>query len=356
MSKIALARRYRPQTISQLIGQNALKVTLSNAIQSDRIAQGYLFHGPRGTGKTSTARILAKALNCEKGPTPEPCGECEQCKAILNMSHLDVTELDAASNSGVDDVKSLIEGILYAPVMGRKKVYILDEVHMLSKSAWNALLKVLEEPPVHVVFVFCTTEPRKVLPTVLSRCQRFQLLHIPTDELAAHYSEIARSEGARIAVEAIDLVAKAADGSVRDGLSILDQLIAAFPAGAGEDDTRGLLGLPDQQRINELVGMVLEGKASGALASWRQLMAAGADPAQSIKDIMERVHHLTILAVAPAAAKACGLPLEDARLVKNYEQKRLADVWALLVKAHADMLDAPNRVQAGDMTILRLAS
>lgn len=354
-TKPALARTYRPRTLSELVGQKPLQRTLTNAIKTGSIAQAYLFSGPRGTGKTSTARIAARCVNCEQGPTAEPCGTCAQCTAILVDRHLDVIEMDAASRTGVDDVRQLIESIPYAPQQGRYKVYIIDEAHMLSKNAWNALLKTLEEPPAHTIFVFCTTEPRKVPVTVMSRCQRFQLQLIDEAELRTLYTDIAKRESAKVAPGAIALVARAAEGSARDGLSVLDQLIAAFPDGAHEGDVRELLGLPDGQRIKEILDFALSGKVPEALASWRKLMTTGVDPAQGIKDLLQRVHAFSVLEVAPAAAAACGIDLKDKPSAKvSYE--RLQAAWQVLSKASQDMADAPDRLAAGDMAILRLSA
>lgn len=354
-TKMALARAYRPRTLAELVGQKALQRTLSNAITTGRIAQAYLFSGPRGTGKTSTARIVARCLNCEKGPTAEPCGTCPQCAAILADRHLDVIEMDAASRTGVDDVRQLIESIPYAPQQGRYKVYIIDEAHMLSKSAWNALLKTLEEPPAHTIFVFCTTEPRKVPVTVMSRCQRFQLQHIDEAELRALFTDIAKRENVKVAPGSIAIIARAAEGSARDGLSILDQLIAAYPDGAHEGDARELLGLPDGQRIKEILEFALAGKTPEALSCWRKLMTTGVDPAQGIKDLLQRVHAFSVLEAAPAAAAACGIDPKDKPAAKvTYE--RLQAAWQVLLKAAQDMADAPDRLAAGDMAILRLSA
>lgn len=354
-TRLALARRYRPRTLSELIGQPALQRTLANAVQSGRQAHAYMFSGPRGTGKTSTARILARALNCEQGPTPEPCGTCAQCQAILADRHLDVIEMDAASRTGVDDVRQLIEGIPYAPVQGRFKIYIVDEAHMLSKNAWNALLKTLEEPPAHSVFVFCTTEPRKVPATVLSRCQRFQLQHIAAAELSTLFTTIAAAEGVKVSPEAIQIVVRAAEGSARDGLSILDQLIAAYPTGASGAEARDLLGLPDQVRIRAILKAALERNPQAALTAWRELLQGGADPAQGIKDLMQLVHDLAIIQAAPGAAPVCGIRTSTNGKT-NIPYERLQAAWAILSKAAQEMNDAPDRHAAGDMAILRLSA
>src|SRR5271155_3707757 len=265
-----LARKYRPSTFAELIGQEAMVRTLSNAIATGRIAHAFILTGVRGVGKTTTARILARALNCvgpdgSGGATAEPCGQCAQCLAIADDRHVDVMEMDAASRTGVDDIRELTEGVRYRPVSGRYKVYIIDEVHMLSRNAFNALLKTLEEPPPDVKFVFATTEIQKVPVTVLSRCQRFSLRRVPIDLLMAHYQSIAEAEGVAIEPGALGLIARAADGSVRDGLSILDQAIALANGPIGEALVRDMLGIADRNLVFDLFETVLKGDAAGAL-------------------------------------------------------------------------------------------
>ncbi|MBT3171881.1 MAG: DNA polymerase III subunit gamma/tau, partial [Rhodospirillaceae bacterium] len=253
-----LARKYRPINFSDLIGQEALVRTVTNAIRTGRLAHAFLLTGVRGVGKTSTARILARALNCtgaegqDSGPTADPCGACEHCLAIAEDRHVDVLEMDAASHTGVDDMRELIDGVRYRPTSARYKVYIVDEVHMLSKQAFNALLKTLEEPPPHAKFIFATTEVRKLPVTVLSRCQRFDLRRVDAETLAAHFQSVAEKENAEIDSAAIRLIARAADGSVRDGLSLLDQAIAHGAGAAGEAEVRDMLGLADRARVFEL--------------------------------------------------------------------------------------------------------
>src|SRR3954467_8419139 len=266
-----LARKYRPQRFSELIGQDAMVQTLGNAIQRDRLAHAFLLTGVRGVGKTSTARLIAKALNCigpdgQGGPTIDPCGVCEPCVAIAEGRHIDVVEMDAASNTGVDDVREIIEAVRYSAVSARYKVYIVDEVHMLSKNAFNALLKTLEEPPAHVKFLFATTEVNKVPITVLSRCQRFDLRRIPAETLARHFGAVAKAEEVEVEPAALALIARAAEGSARDGLSILDQAIAHGAGGVSADQVRSMLGLSDRGAIRELLGLLLAGDAAGALA------------------------------------------------------------------------------------------
>src|SRR5687768_8373498 len=269
-----LARKYRPQTFSELIGQEPMVRTLANAIKRDRLAHAFLLTGLRGVGKTTTARLIAKALNCigpdgQGGPTIDPCGVCEPCRAIAEGRHIDVIEMDAASHTGVDDVREIIEAVRYSAVSARYKVYIIDEVHMLSKNAFNALLKTLEEPPQHVKFLFATTEVNKVPVTVLSRCQRFDLKRIPAEKLAAQFAAICEAEGVEIEEGALALIARAAEGSARDGLSILDQAIAHGEGGVTAEQVRSMLGLSDRGAIRRLLGLLLAGDSQAALAAVR---------------------------------------------------------------------------------------
>src|SRR4249919_1325241 len=293
-----LARKYRPQTFAELIGQDAMVRTLGNAIARDRLAHAFLMTGVRGVGKTSTARLIAKALNCvgsdgQGGPTIDPCGVCEPCRAITEGRHIDVIEMDAASHTGVDDVREIIEAVRYASVSARYKIYIIDEVHMLSKSAFNALLKTLEEPPEHVKFLFATTEVNKVPVTVLSRCQRFDLRRIPAEKLAAHFAEVSKAEGVEVEAEALGMIARAAEGSARDGLSILDQAIAHGAGAVTSEQVRDMLGLADRGRIRRLLQLVLSGDATAALAELDETHELGIDPTQLLRGLMESLHAAT---------------------------------------------------------------
>src|SRR5262249_32541514 len=290
-----LARKYRPQTFAELIGQEAMVRTLANAIASGRGAHAFILPGVRGVGKTTTARIIAGALNCigadgASGPTVSPCGNCDHCRAIAEDRHVDVIEMDAASRTGVDDIRELTEGMRYRPVSARFKVYIIDEVHMLSKNAFNALLKTLEEPPPDVKFVFATTEIQKVPVTVLSRCQRFSLRRVPIDQLVGHYQSVTTAEGVEIAPDALGLIARAADGSVRDGLSILDQAIALAAGPVTENAVRDMLGIADRNLVFDLFETVLKGDAAGALDQMEALYQGGADPLTVVQDLLELSH------------------------------------------------------------------
>src|SRR5215216_2790477 len=287
-----LARKYRPQSFDQLIGQEAMVKTLGNAIERGRIAHAFLLTGVRGVGKTSTARLVAKALNCvgpdgKGGPTITPCNVCEQCRAITEGRHIDVIEMDAASHTGIDDVREIIDAVRYASVSARYKIYIIDEVHMLSKSAFNALLKTLEEPPEHVKFLFATTEVNKVPVTVLSRCQRFDLRRIPAEKLAAHFGEVSKAEGVEVEDEAVGMIARAAEGSARDGLSILDQAIAHGAGAVTAEQVRAMLGLSDRGATRHLLGLLLSGDAPGALAALKDQYDLGVEPSALIRGLLE---------------------------------------------------------------------
>jgi DNA polymerase III subunit gamma/tau len=292
-----LALKYRPGTFGDVISQDHVTRTLRNALDQNRVAHAVLFAGPRGSGKTTTARILAKALNCEAGVSGEPCGQCENCSTIAAGRSLDVIEIDAASNRGIDDIKELRETVKYAPAQGRNKVYIVDEVHQLSKDAFNAFLKTLEEPPRNVVFVLATTEPHKILPTILSRCQRFDFRPIPLKAIRERLAWIAEREGIRLGEQAAWAIAKKADGSLRDALSLLDQVVAF-----GGDDVdlgalRVLIGMPDEERYLELTGLLAEGNAGGALAFARDLRASGYDLEEFYAGFLEHLRSCLLAAV-----------------------------------------------------------
>src|SRR4051794_21884579 len=356
-----LARKYRPQSFDQLIGQEAMVRTLANAIQRDRLAHAFLLTGVRGVGKTSTARLIAKALNCVGpdglgGPTINPCGICEPCVAIAEGRHIDVVEMDAASNTGVDDVREIIEAVRYAAVSARYKVYIVDEVHMLSKSAFNALLKTLEEPPEHVKFLFATTEVNKVPVTVLSRCQRFDLRRIPAEKLAAHFAHVSEAEGVDVEPEALGMIARAAEGSARDGLSILDQAIARGGGNVTSAQVRDMLGLADRGRIRRLLQVVLSGDATGALAGLDEAYQLGIDPTQILRGLMETLHGATR---AKAGAQGDALQSAEERetsaeMAQQLSWGALHRLWQMLLKGLQDVQIAPDPREAAEMALLRL--
>ncbi len=359
-----LARKYRPTTFAELIGQDAMVRTLRNAIAQNRVAHAFLLTGVRGIGKTTTARLIARGLNCigpdgDGGPTIEPCGVCEHCRAIAEDRHVDVIELDAASRTGVGEMRELIDGVRYRPVSARFKIYIIDEVHMLSTAAFNALLKTLEEPPEHVKFIFATTEVRKLPVTVLSRCQRFDLRRIDLAGLAAHLAEVAAKEGASLSDGAARLLARAADGSVRDGLSLLDQAIAmAEGATVEEAPVRDMLGLADRTRVLDLSEAALRGDAAACLAQLGDMYRAGADPAVALGDMLELVHLLTRMKVNPAAAAdpmmAEAERVRGAEMAQRLGMGQLARAWQMLLKGLAETQQAPNPLQAAEMALIRL--
>ena len=359
-----LARKYRPVDFSTLIGQEAMVRTLSNAIESARLAHAFILTGVRGVGKTTTARIIARALNCvgadgQGGPTPNPCGVCEHCVSISEDRHVDVLEMDAASRTGVDDIRDLIDGVLYRPVTGRFKIYIVDEVHMLSRNAFNALLKTLEEPPEHVKFIFATTEIRRVPVTVLSRCQRFDLRRVGLEVLAGHFTEIARKEGASVSDGAIALIARAADGSVRDGLSLLDQAVAHGGPGAeiGEDAMREMLGVAERVHVVDLFERLMKGEIAQALERFDSMYGAGADPVTILRDLAELTHWLTRLKAAPGAAGiAPAFDMERGRgLSERLPMAALARTWQMLLKGIEETRNAPAAAQAAEMVLVRIA-
>ncbi|WP_417319992.1 DNA polymerase III subunit gamma/tau [Emcibacter sp.] len=358
-----LARKYRPTNFDELIGQEAMVRTLSNAIETGRLAHAFILTGVRGVGKTTTARIIAKALNCigpdgNGGPTISPCGNCENCKAIAESRHVDVMEMDAASRTGVDDIREIIDGVRYASTNARYKIYIIDEVHMLSRNAFNALLKTLEEPPEHVKFIFATTEIRKVPVTVLSRCQRFDLRRVSIEELSAHFGRIAEKEGCEIEETALGMIARAAEGSVRDGLSLLDQ---AFAHGAGkvsEEQVRDMLGLADRAQVLDLYQACMKGDAAGALKLLRHQYDHGADPVVIFQDMLELTHWLTRLKVVPDAGEEVVTSEAERSQGKEMAEKlgipALTRAWQMLLKGLEEVRIAPSPLLAAEMVLVRL--
>ncbi|MFV0244934.1 MAG: DNA polymerase III subunit gamma/tau [Qingshengfaniella sp.] len=360
-----LARKYRPETFADLVGQEAMVRVLRNAFAADRIAQAFMLTGIRGTGKTTTARIVAKGLNCtgpdgKGGPTTDPCGQCPQCRGIAAGTHVDVIEMDAASNTSVDNIRSnVLDSVTYAPSESRYKIYIIDEVHMLSTSAFNALLKTLEEPPRHVKFLFATTEIRKVPVTVLSRCQRFDLRRIEPEDMIALLRRIADAEGAAITDGALALITRAAEGSARDATSLLDQAIGMGASGETDADAvRQMLGLADRGRVLDLFEAVMAGKAADALNELASQYADGADPASVLRDLAEITHWISVLKVTPEAADDPTLP-PDTRdrglaLGARLSQRVLGRAWQMLLKALEEVAGAPNAMMTAEMALIRM--
>ena len=355
-----LARKYRPETFADLVGQDAMVRTLKNAFAADRIAQAFIMTGIRGTGKTTTARIIAKGMNCigADGPTTEPCGTCEHCVAIAEGRHVDVLEMDAASRTGVNDIREIIESVHYRAASARYKIYIIDEVHMLSTSAFNALLKTLEEPPAHVKFIFATTEIRKVPVTVLSRCQRFDLRRIEPEAMIALLQRIAAAEGTQISDEALALITRAAEGSARDATSLLDQAISH---GAGEttaDQVRAMLGLADRGRVIDLFQLILRGDAAAALTELQSQYADGADPITVLRDLAEVTHWVSVIKITPEAIEDPTIsPDERIRgqaLAEQVAMRVLTRMWQMLLKALDEVSLAPNAMMAAEMAVIRL--
>ncbi|MCE7797489.1 DNA polymerase III subunit gamma/tau [Sphingobium sufflavum] len=363
-----LARKYRPQTFSELIGQEAMVQTLGNAIKRGRLAHAFVMTGVRGVGKTSTARLVAKALNCI-GPdgqgeaTIDPCGVCEPCKAIAEGRHIDVVEMDAASHTGVDDVREIIEAVRYAAVSARYKIYIIDEVHMLSKNAFNALLKTLEEPPAHVKFLFATTEVNKIPVTILSRCQRFDLRRIPGEALQAHFAHVTEQEGVQADTAALALIASAAEGSARDGLSILDQAIAHAEMIGEEqphvtaDQVRDMLGLADRGNIRRLLGHVLAGDPGAVLDGLAGQYRMGVDPGGILSNLLDLIHAITLTKSGRSDDDPARSEEERQALDEWAAKLGFADLhrlWQLLLKGHGEVVGAVNSRDACDMTLLRV--
>lgn len=358
-----LARKYRPETFADLVGQEAMVRTLRNAFAADRIAQAFILTGIRGTGKTTTARIVAKGLNCtgvdgNGGPTTDPCGVCDACRAIADGSHVDVMEMDAASRTGVGDIREIIDSVHYRAASARYKVYIIDEVHMLSTAAFNALLKTLEEPPAHVKFIFATTEIRKVPVTVLSRCQRFDLRRIEPEVMLTLLRKIALAESAQISDDALALITRAAEGSARDATSLLDQAISHGAGETGADQVRAMLGLADRGRVMDLFEMILSGQAQGALSELSGQYAAGADPMAVLRDLAEISHWISVVKISPEVAEDPTVPpAERARgldLAQRVPMRVLSRMWQMLLKAIEEVALAPNAMMAAEMAVIRL--
>ncbi len=360
-----LARKYRPSTLDELVGQDVLVKTLTNAINTNRLAHAYIFTGIRGVGKTSTARIFAKSLNClgPDGkailPQVKPCGVCENCRAIAEDRHIDVIEMDAASRTGVDDIREIIDGVQYKPSSARYKVYIIDEVHMLSKNAFNALLKTLEEPPPYVKFIFATTEIRKVPPTVLSRCQRFDLPRVDLETLSKHFKHICQLENVKIDDDSISIIAKTADGSVRDGMSFLDQVISNCEGDISVDKVSKILGLAGKGVVFDLYDNIMSANIEKAVQIIDEQYNLGVDPVLILTDLLEITHFITRVKITPKSVDL--LPITPAeqekisQLASKLSIATLARIWQMLLKGFEELSRVPNVLSAVEMIIIRLA-
>lgn len=361
---VVLARKYRPQNFEDLLGQDALVQTLTNAIQNNRLHHAYILTGIRGVGKTTTARLIARALNCtgadgKGGPTIHPCGVCDNCKAIAAGRHMDVMELDAASHTGVDDIRELLDSARYAPTNARYKVYIIDEVHMLSKGAFNALLKTLEEPPAHVKFIFATTEIRKVPVTILSRCQRFDLQRLSVETLTQLFTKILANENIPAETEALDIIAKAADGSARDGLSLLDQAIVLSNGNINTDVVKKMLGLADRSQTLTLFENLVNGNMEAVLKDISEQYTNGATPMIVLQDLINITHDLAKVKIIPALLNSTNLSEIEkktfATLSTSCSLAVLSKIWQMLIKGISEINMAPSAVEALEMILLRVA-
>jgi len=361
---VVLARKYRPQNFDELLGQDTLVQTLTNAIKNNRLHHAYILTGIRGVGKTTTARIIAKALNCTgkdalSGATVNPCGICDNCRAIAESRHVDVLELDAASRTGVDDMREILDGVRYKPTVGRYKVYIIDEVHMLSKAAFNALLKTLEEPPAHVIFIFATTEIHKVPVTVLSRCQRFDLQRLSIETLITHFKNIIQKENLTAEDEALHLIAKAADGSCRDGLSLLDQAISL---GAGEvktDIVKEMIGINDRVLIFDIFESLISGKIENLIALLDKQHADGVNPLNLLKDLINIIHLIAKVKIVPDFINDPSLSENEkdfiSKIYSSIPMAVLSKMWQMAIKGIGELNIAPSPRDALDMILIRIA-
>ena len=359
-----LARKYRPETFADLVGQDAMVRTLKNAFAADRIAQAFIMTGIRGTGKTTTARIIAKGMNCigpdgSGGPTTDPCGACANCVAIMEGRHVDVMEMDAASQSGVQNIRdAIIDTVAYRAASARYKVFIIDEVHMLSTSAFNALLKTLEEPPAHVKFIFATTEIRKVPVTVLSRCQRFDLRRIEPEVMLVLLRKIAAAEKAVISDDALALITRAAEGSARDATSLLDQAISHGAGETSADQVRAMLGLADRGRVLDLFDMIMKGQAAPALSELSAQYADGADPMAVLRDLAEVTHWISVIKITPEAADDPTVPPDERSrglaMAQALPMRAMTRMWQMLLKSIEEISIAPNAMMAAEMAVIRL--
>ena len=355
-----LARRYRPTTFDDLIGQSSMVRILSNAFALNRVAHAFLFNGVRGVGKTTAARIISRGLNCIKNekPTIAPCGECESCISAKNDRHVDIIEIDAASHTGVDDIRDLTEGVRYKPTVGRYRIYIIDEVHMLSIPAFNALLKTLEEPPEHTKFIFCTTEIRKIPVTVLSRCQKFNLRRVSTSELIKHLKKISDKESVEIDLKSLSLIARSSDGSVRDALSLLDQAISISNNNIKEDSVKTMLGLSDKSKVWDLFDSLMEGDPLKVINNYEMLLSEGSDPILLIEELMVVCHNVTRAIAVPSIDNSQNISeFESNRALKSAENLNIPSVskcWQLLLKGHLEIQSTYSVKEATEMILLRI--
>lgn len=361
---VVLARKYRPQSFDDLLGQDALVQTLTNAIKNNRLHHAYILTGIRGVGKTTTARIIARALNCtgldgKSGPTIHPCGVCENCKAIAADRHIDVLELDAASHTGVDDIREILDGVRYKPTNARYKIYIIDEVHMLSKSAFNALLKTLEEPPSHVKFIFATTEIRKVPVTILSRCQRFDLQRLTIDNLMTLFNKIVAAENLKADDEALHIIAKAADGSARDGLSLLDQAISLGGGNIRADIVKNMIGLADRNQVFDLFENLVAGNVEKVIAGLQEQYKNGANPTTLLQDLINITHMMAKARIIPNLVNDMSVTENERELCRKLSATVsiavLSKIWQMLIKGLGELQVAPVQIDALEMILIRIA-